>query len=95
MRKWLEKNPPPESSVAILDWRVASSLIKTLNSQNTPWILMIAAPLLMTISWLNSSGIFGSGHGIWSEPRERLAVLFLIATGSLLQIIQTYPSNQS
>ena len=56
MRKWLEKNPPPESSVAILDWRVASSLTKMLNSQSTPWILIDRSPpaddnLLAKLQW--------------------------------------------
>ena len=56
MRKWLEKNPPPESSVAILDWRVASSLTKTLNSQSTPWILIDRSPpaddnILAKLQW--------------------------------------------
>ena len=56
MRKWLEKNPPPESSVAILDWRVASSLTKTLNSLSTPWILIDRSPpaddnILAKLQW--------------------------------------------
>ena len=56
MRRWLVKNPPPESSVAILDWRVASSLTKTLDSLSTPWILIDRSPpaddnILAKLQW--------------------------------------------
>ena len=80
----VRKKSAKESSVAILDWRVASSLTKTLNSQSTPWILIDRSPPADDNILAKLNGIFGSGHGIWSKPRERLAVLFLIATGEFV-----------
>ena len=57
MNKWLRANPPKDKTIAILDWRVATQLTKTLQEHKISWILMDRSPpadsnILAKLQWV-------------------------------------------
>ena len=44
MRKWLAQNHSNPMECAIVDWKIAQSIIPRLEQQNTPWVLMDRSP---------------------------------------------------
>ena len=56
MRQWLLQSEIKEKTIAIVDWRVASTITKTLKLKSIPWILMDRSPpadrgLLAKLQW--------------------------------------------
>ena len=44
MKKWVTKNQSDSIGFAIVDWKIAGSIIPSLERKNTPWILMDRSP---------------------------------------------------